>query len=75
MPSSTFGLRGGIEHRRRVVEDQEHRPLEQRAHQRRLLPVGHGKARAADADLVVEADLHHQRPQAELVEQLAHQRA
>src|SRR2546423_1616248 len=67
-------LRGVIERRHRLVDHEKLRPLDERAYQRDLLPIGGGEARAADAHLVVETDLHRERPQAELVEQLAHER-
>src|SRR5260221_1885252 len=45
-----LGLGGAVERRRRLVEDGDVRPLEQRARQRRLLLLRHREARAAAAD-------------------------
>ena len=68
-------LRPAIQYARRLVEDQYRRPLQQRARDRDLLPVGGGKPRATDANLVAKADRHHLRPQPLLLENLVQHRA
>ena len=61
----------GVEHRRRLVEGQQHRALQHGAGHRNLLPLRREEARAAGADRVIEPDRDDQRAQIEFVEHLA----